>query len=150
MADNSGGGRRFVTSGRYNKLGNARNTGNRWEVLESGNVIGTELRQERRGEKDVGGSNQDRTGRSMSVEIEEDGQEGARGNGSGGGETGKKRNLEERSPGVHEGQRVNRKRLNEFEMGEVFEEIVKRMNRDLSNLMEKAPEGFKSELKEGL
>jgi hypothetical protein len=150
MADNSGGGRRYVTSGRYSKVGNARNTGNRWEALDSGSGNGTEVRQERTSDKDGGGSSQDRTGRSMSVEIDEVGQEGARGNGSGGVETGKKRNLDERSPGVHDGQRVNRKRLNEFEMGEVFEEIVKRMNRDLSNLMEKAPEGFKSELKEGL
>jgi hypothetical protein len=150
MADNSGGGRRFVTSGRYSKVGNAWNTGNRWEVLDNGNGNGKEDGHGRTGGKEVAGSSHDRTGRSMSVEIEEDGQEGARGNGNSIGEAGKKRNLEERSPGVHDGQRVNRKRLNEFEMGEVFEEIVKRMNRDLSNLMEKATEGFKNELKEGL
>jgi hypothetical protein len=66
------------------------------------------------------------------------------------GEGGRKRNLEERSPGVHEGQRVNRRRVNEFDMGKMFEEVVKKMGREVDNLIERAPDGFKKELKEGL
>jgi hypothetical protein len=143
MADNSGGGRRFVTSGRYSNLNGTRSSGNRWEVLDRG----TEIREDRRNDRVSRGIGQESGGRSESVEMEDGGQEERRGNGM---ETGKKRNLEERSPGSHEDQRVNRKRLNEFEMGEVFDEIVKRMNKDLSNLLEKAPDGFKSELKAGM
>jgi hypothetical protein len=74
----------------------------------------------------------------------------ATGSGIGRGEQGKKRSLEERSPGAGENQRVNRKRMDEFEMGAVFDEIVNKMSRDLDELIGKAPEGFKKELKDGL
>jgi hypothetical protein len=66
------------------------------------------------------------------------------------GDVRRKRNLEERSPGAHETQRVNKRRVNEFEMGKLFEEIVKKMSKDIDVLIERAPEVFKRELKEGL
>jgi hypothetical protein len=65
-------------------------------------------------------------------------------------EGGRKRNLEERSPGAHEGQRVNRRSVNEFEMGKMFKDMVKRMGKDIDSLIESAPEVFKRELNEGL
>jgi hypothetical protein len=46
--------------------------------------------------------------------------------------------------------RVNRRRVNEFEMGKMFEEIVKKMGKDIDRLIDKAPDMFKRELREGL
>jgi hypothetical protein len=69
---------------------------------------------------------------------------------SGAVDGGRKRNLEERSPGAHESLRVNRRKVNEFEMGRMFEEIVKKMDVDIESLIERAPDMFKRELKEGL
>jgi hypothetical protein len=72
------------------------------------------------------------------------------GRGGNGAEGGRKRNLEERSPGVHDGQRVNRRRVNEFDMGKMFDDVVRKMGKDINSLIERAPEVFKRELKEGL
>jgi hypothetical protein len=45
----------------------------------------------------------------------------------------RKRNLDERSPGVHDGRRVNERRVNELEMGRLFEDIVKKMGKDIES-----------------
>ncbi len=45
---------------------------------------------------------------------------------------------------------MNRRRVNEFEMGKMFDEVVKKMGRDIDSLIERVPEVFKRELKEGL
>jgi hypothetical protein len=166
MSGRSRGGRGTVTKGRYSRLRDGRVSGNIWEALDSGSENGADGRSERakrraadqsRDERSREGRNGDR----MSVEGEEVMEERenlmegaaekeATGGGSGRGEQGKKRSLEERSPGAGENQRVNRKRMDEFEMGAVFDEIVKKMNMDLDELIDKAPDGFKKELRDGL
>jgi hypothetical protein len=73
------------------------------------------------------------------------------GDGRGGGSgTMRKRNLEERSPGQHEDIRTNRPRLDEFDVGEICEEIDKKMRKGMAGLIEMAPDDFKEKLREGL
>jgi hypothetical protein len=163
------GGRRIVTSGRYSKLRDKRSVGNMWELLDTGSENGTEDRRNDRGRS---GSTRDGGRKSMSMEVggggETEGQIGVETDGERDGmeesreesrdesrkagrkDTTKKRNLDERSPGVHDNQRVSRKRMDEFELGELFDGIVNKMKRDVSNLIEKAPESFRRELRDGL
>ncbi len=150
-SDNSGRGR--VLNGRYSLMRDGRFSGNRWEILENESENGEDRREtessRRREEDDI--LERERNGEN--VDRMEEGMGGGgdqRGQGGGSNDGGRKRNLEERSPGVHEGVRVNRRRVNEFEMGKLFEEIVRKMERDIDSLIEKAPEVFKRELKEGL
>jgi hypothetical protein len=166
MLGRSRGGRGTVTKGRYSRLRDGRVSGNIWEALDSGSENDADGRSERAKRRAAEQSREERSresrnGDRMSVEGEEvieereDLREGtvekeATGGGSGRGEQGKKRSLEERSPGSGENQRVNRKRMDEFEMGAVFDEIVKEMNMDLDELIDKAPDGFKKELRDRL
>ncbi len=142
-----------VVQGRYGKMRDGSFSGNRWAVLDDESENEDERRSGTGGMRGAGDRNVDR---SRSVEMEDIVEEQAErekestereGNV---GEGGRKRNLEERSPGVHDGQRVNRRRVNEFDMGKMFDEVVKKMGREVDNLIERAPDGFKKELKEGL
>ncbi len=160
------GGRGRVVQGRYSKMRDGRLSTNRWELLDdedgqgggekgeenggrngisSGEGGAREMEVEGTGER-IGTPRTDRTVREGTV----DGMSGTDQDRGGEGDGRRKRNLEERSPGAHEAQRVNKRRVNEFEMGKLFEEIVKKMNRDMDVLIERAPEVFKRELKEGL
>jgi hypothetical protein len=65
------------------------------------------------------------------------------------GEAARKRNLQDRSPGQHEDTRTNRPRLDEFEIGKVFEEMDRRMRNGMMALIEGAPEEYKETLKNG-
>jgi hypothetical protein len=147
-----GGPRRNVLHGRYDKLREGRLSGNRWELLENDSE-GVERRREGLTERrEVSDNGDERTRNVEMVELEDDTTvtRNDQGRDSSGVESRRKRNLEERSPGMHEGQRVNRRRVNEFEMGKMFEEIVKKMERDIDSLIDRAPDAFKRELKEGL
>ncbi len=66
------------------------------------------------------------------------------------GVTVRKRNLQDRSPGQHEDVRINRPRLDEFDVGKMCEEIDRKMRRGMAELIESAPEEFKDRLKTGL
>jgi hypothetical protein len=65
------------------------------------------------------------------------------------GETARKRNLQDRSPGQHEDTRTSRPRLDEFEIGKVFEEMDRRMKTGMAALIEGAPEEYKETLRKG-
>ncbi len=150
--DSSGRGR--VLNGRYSLMRDGRFSGNRWEILENESESGEDRRDNvssRRVDDD------DNVVRDRNVEMEERMEEVVEGNreqqeqgGGGGNDGGRKRNLEERSPGAHDGVRVNRRRVNEFEMGKMFDDIVKKMEKDIDSLIEKAPDMFKRELRDGL
>jgi hypothetical protein len=148
------GGRGQVLQGRYSKMRDGRFSGNRWEVLENED----EEVVEKRGERREGGEMSDENGdRSSNMETEgtgngrNEGSDGARGReGAGSVDGSRKRNLEERSPGAHDSTRVNRRKVNEFEMGQMFDEIMKKMGKDTDRLIDKAPDVFKRELREGL
>ncbi len=62
----------------------------------------------------------------------------------------RKRTVEDRSPEQRENIRVNRVRLDEFDLGKAFEEISKKMNEGARVLIERAPEGYRKELSAGL
>jgi hypothetical protein len=62
----------------------------------------------------------------------------------------RKRNLEERSPGQHDNVRTNRPRLDEFDVGNICEEIDKKMRKGMAGLIEMAPEDFRDKLRAGL
>jgi hypothetical protein len=68
---------------------------------------------------------------------------------NGGGGASKKRNLETRSPGQEE-LRVSRKRWDEFELGEVFEELNKKVMDGMKGLVEKMPEMYRQEMEKGI
>jgi hypothetical protein len=147
-----GGQRRSVFQGRYDKLREGRVSGNRWEVLENDSES-VDSRREGTGERREASDSTDGRNRNVEmVEVEEETVEdrNEQGRDGIGAESRRKRNLEERSPGMHDGQRVNRRRVNEFEMGKMFEEIVKKMEREIDSLIDRAPDVFKRELKEGL
>jgi hypothetical protein len=144
MATGGGGGGR-QTGGRYDNLSGDKEMRNRWEVLGTPRNNGGE----RRGEQ--GGSGNDRNVRREERMSEGGGNEGIDSVGRGvENEGGRKRNLEERSPGVHEGQRNSRRRMNEFEMGEVFEKIIAKMNVGIEDVVNAAPDGFRKDLRAGL
>jgi hypothetical protein len=147
-----GGPRRNVLHGRYDKLREGRLSGNRWELLENNNESVESRREVITERREVSDNGDGRTRNVEMVELEDDttGTRNEQGRDSSEVESRRKRNLEERSPGMHEGQRVNRRRVNEFEMGKMFEEIVKKMERDIDSLIDRAPDAFKRELKEGL
>ncbi len=101
------------------------------------------VRRNERIERGRGG--EETEGRYANVEMDDVEEERSEDNRNGqergsvsGAEGGRKRNLEERSPGVHDGKRVNKRRVNEFEMGRLFEDIVKKMGKDIDSLIEKA------------
>jgi hypothetical protein len=58
--------------------------------------------------------------------------------------------VEERSPEQRENVRVNRARIDEFDLGKVFEEINKKLSEGSRALIERAPEGYRKELSAGL
>jgi hypothetical protein len=147
-----GGSRRNVLQGRYDKLREGRMSGNRWEVLENDSESGEGRRDGMTERRDAGDNGDGRNRNVEMVEVEEDmmGGRNEQGRDGVGAESRRKRNLEERSPGMHDGQRVNKRRVNEFEMGKMFEETVKKMEKDIDSLIDRAPEMFKRELKEGL
>jgi hypothetical protein len=62
----------------------------------------------------------------------------------------RKRTVEERSPDQRENVRVNRARMDEFDLGKMYEEISKKIVEGTKSLIEKAPESFKKELGAGL
>jgi hypothetical protein len=62
----------------------------------------------------------------------------------------RKRTLETRSPGTHLDARVSRLGLDEFDLGEVFEEVNKYWEQGARELIEKVPEGYRQELKSGM
>jgi hypothetical protein len=118
----SGGGRSMgredsargrVLHGRYSKMRDGRLSGNRWELLDEEEQGG--------GGKDGATEGRDGTLRGKSGEREME-VEGVGGNEQstqergGEGDVRRKRILKERSPGVHKPQRVNKRRVNEFEM----------------------------------
>jgi hypothetical protein len=140
-----------VSQGRYSKMREGRFSGNRWSVLDVEDE-GNEGRKEK--DTDRGTTRENRQSVNMDaeeiVEVEVERSRDTQEKVNGSGEGGRKRNLEERSPGAHDSQRVNRRKVNEFEMGRMFEEIVKKMGADIDSLIERAPDTFKRELKEGL
>jgi hypothetical protein len=144
MATGGGGGGRQAV-GRYDSLSGEKEVRNRWEV------VGTPRNSDgdRRGE--LGGPGKDRNTRREERMSEGGGVDGNDNVGRGvENEGGKKRNLEERSPGVHEGQRNNRRRMNEFEIGDVFEKIIAKMNVGIEDVVNAAPDGFRKDLRAGL
>jgi hypothetical protein len=62
----------------------------------------------------------------------------------------RKRNLQERSPGQHEDTRANRPRLDEFEIGKVFEELDRKLRSGMGELVDGAPEDYTERLRKGL
>ncbi len=151
MTGGGGGGRQG--SGRYDNLRGEKDTRNRWEVVgtprNSGG--GEKERRSEQGGSGMGRNTGDKGGRREDRMSEDGENEGAEGNGRVvENEGGRKRNLDERSPGVHEGQRSNRRRMNEFEMGEVFEKIMDKMSVGIEEVIGSAPDSFRKELQEGL
>jgi hypothetical protein len=134
-----------VVQGRYGKRRDGSFSGNRWAVLDDGSENEDGRRNGTGGMRSTEDTN---AGRSRSVEMDDrdeglvEGEKESTEREGNLAEGGRKRNLEERSPGAHEGQRVNRRRVNEFEMGKMFDEVVKKMGRDIDSLIEKAPEVF--------
>ncbi len=108
-----------VTNGRYGKMREGIFSGNRWSVLDVEGE-GNEGRREKEKDADKGAARENRQSVNMDadeiveVEVERSRDTQERVNSSGDG--GRKRNLEERSPGAHDSQRVNRRKVNEFEM----------------------------------
>jgi hypothetical protein len=108
-----GGGRDRQGSGRYDNLRGEKDTRNRWEVVGTPKNRGGGEKEKR---SEQGGSGMerntgDRGGRREDRMSEDGDNEGGEVNGRVvENEGGRKRNLEERSPGVHEGQRSNRRR----------------------------------------
>jgi hypothetical protein len=141
-----------VVQGRYGKMRDGSFSGNRWAALDDESENEDERRSGTGGMRSTGDTN---AGRGRSVEMEDRGEGQVEGEKEGTeregnlGEGGRKRNLEERSPGVHDGQRVNRRRVNEFDMGKMFDEVVKKMGRDVDSLIERAPEGFQEGAERG-
>ncbi len=62
----------------------------------------------------------------------------------------RKRTIEERSPEQRENVRVNRARLDEFDLGKMCEEINKKIVEGTRSLIDKAPDSLKKELGAGL
>jgi hypothetical protein len=123
--------------------------GNRFELLRN-------LNSETEGDNNVAVSGEEGTGRrggsqgreSESVEMTES--DNGTGNGEVRGEANRKRTLETRSPGTHLDSRVSRLRMDEFELGEIFEEVNKYWREGSKDLIDKAPEGYRQELKSGM
>jgi hypothetical protein len=67
-----------------------------------------------------------------------------------GDQVSRKRTVEERLPEQRENVRVNRARLDEFDLGKMCEEINKKIYEGSRTLIDKAPESFKKELGAGL
>jgi hypothetical protein len=129
-ADRRGGeGNRFEVLGRLNSeaesepgtSGGTREVGNRQEALV-----------ETPGQ---GGEN---------VEMSEEGDRMVIGEGT------RKRTIDTRSPGTHMDARVSRLRLDEFDLGEIFDEVNKYWEQGARDLIEKVPEGYRQELKSGM
>jgi hypothetical protein len=126
-------GNRFEVLGRLNNEADGDNS-----VTGDGCEGGS--RGERRGDlQGVGGE---------SVEMSES--DNGRGSGEGRGEGNRKRSLETRSPGTHLESRVSRLRMDEFDLGEVFEEVNKYWREGSKELIEKAPEGYRLGLRNGM
>jgi hypothetical protein len=62
----------------------------------------------------------------------------------------KKRNLDLRSPGKHDGNRVNRQRLDEFDLGEMFGKLSGKMKTGMEEIVGKLPEQCRKEIHEGM
>ncbi len=58
----------------------------------------------------------------------------------------RKRTVEDRSLEQRESVRVNKVRLDEFDLGKAFEEISKKLSEGARALIERAPDGYKKEL----
>jgi hypothetical protein len=136
-------------SGGGTQRGEKENGGNRFELLRN-------LNSETEGENNGTGSGEEGTaGRGRSQGRESESVEMAESdNGMGGGEVrgeaNRKRTLETRSPGTHLDSRVSRLRMDEFELGEIFEEVNKYWREGSRDLIDKAPEGYRNELKNGI
>ncbi len=130
-----------VDGGRYSRItgGAGKGRGSRFEVLgdsdgesvEAGNrVTGTQQRSQTiREQLEVGDSRKGSTDNAVNGEVMEVGE---------GGEDGtnrKKRNLDLRSPGQHDGNRVNRQRLDEFDLGEMFGKLSGKIKTGLEEII---------------
>jgi len=62
----------------------------------------------------------------------------------------RKRTVVERSPNADEEARNLRRRLNEFDVGETFQEIMEVMKREIASVVSHAQDGVKEPLREGL
>ena len=95
-------------------------------------------------------------GESDVMEIESAGVEGAAGGGAVGGEgvsnrgEGETQKRKERSPTLKEDERNIRRRLNEFDLGEVFKKIEAKVVEKAEDIVRKAPEGMKECMREGM
>jgi hypothetical protein len=61
-----------------------------------------------------------------------------------------KRTVDQRSPQAEELERNIRRKVNEFDMGELFEKILNQMEKEVENVVSTAQEGLKGPLKEGM
>jgi hypothetical protein len=62
----------------------------------------------------------------------------------------RKRTVDDRSPEQRENVRVNKVRLDEFDLGKAFEEISTKLSEGAKTLIDRAPESYKKELSAGL
>jgi hypothetical protein len=125
-------GRRAGEGNRFEVLGRM-NSEVEGETDVSGGLREEESRQEAPGETQGSG------GENVEMSKEDNGR----------GEETRKR-LETRSPGTHLDARVSRLRLDEFDLGEVFEEVNKYWELGARELIEKVPEVYRQELKNGM
>ncbi len=145
-----------VDGGRYSRItgGASKGRGSRFEVLgesdgesvEAGNrVTGTwQSSQTMREQTEVGGSRKGSTDNAVDGEVMEVGE------GGGDGTNRKKRNLDLRSPGQHDGNRVNRQRLDEFDLGEMFGKLSGKIKAGLEEIVGKLPDQYKEEIQDGV
>ncbi len=123
--------------------------GNRFEVPRNlNNEAEGENNGKRSGEEGNGRRGGSQGMESESVEMAES--DNGTGNSEGRGEANRKRTLETRSPGTHLDSRVSRLRMDELELGEIFEEVNKYWREGSKDLIDKAPEGYRQELKSGM
>jgi hypothetical protein len=145
-----------VDGGRYSRItgGPSKSRGSRFEVLgeSDGDAVdagtGDTGRQNRaqitREIAEAGGSRKGSTdnvieGGAMEV-----------GEGEDVGTNRKKRNLDLRSPGQHDGNRVNRQRMDEFDLGEMFGKLSGKIKEGLEEIVGKLPDQYKEEIKDGV
>jgi hypothetical protein len=132
--------------------GDRRDTGgNRFDVLrqlDGDSGSSTDGRRDggngsRNGSMRESQGNEMETGDRSEKDTVRDGEEGAVGGT-------RKRTLDTRSPGTHVDSRTNRIRMDEFDLGEIFEEVSNYWAEGSREMIEKAPEGYRQELKNGM
>jgi hypothetical protein len=149
-----------VDGGRYSRItgGVGKGRGSRFEILgESDGESGETGRRPSLSQVNSNDNNRtmreqqvEREGRKDSTENATEGEGMEVGEGREDGTNRKKRNLDLRSPGQHDGNRVSRQRLDEFDLGDMFGKLSGKMKAGMEEIVVKLPEQYRKEIQEGM